>query len=72
MSDSRYEEYHNREDIKLRLVAEGKCNRTMITFFNDRWNEEKYKEYLNEFKTNKDIHKIVKIENDIEEVLLER
>ena len=72
MSDSRYEEYYKIEDIKLRLVAEGKCNRTMITFLKDNYNEERYNNYVDEFKGNRNIHKIVKIENGVDEVLLER
>lgn len=67
-----YDEYYQREDIKLRLVAEGKCNKTMVTFFKDNYNDETYRRYLGEFKMNKNIHKIVKIENEIEEVILDR
>lgn len=72
MSDSRYEEYYKIEDIKCRLLAEGKCNKTMITFLKNNYSEERYNNYLAEFKGNRNIHKIVKIENGVEEVLLER
>ena len=67
-----YEEYYQREDIKLRLVAYGSCNKTMVTFLKDKYNDETYRRYLSEFKMNKNIHKIVKIENEIEEVILDR
>ena len=67
-----YEEYYKREEIKLRLIAYGKCNKTMITFLKDTYNEETYNKYLSDFKANKNIHKIIKVENETEEVLLER
>ena len=67
-----YEEYYKQEDIKCRLVSEGKCNRTVITFLKDSYNEENYRRYLGEFKMNKNIHKIFKIENGVEEILLDR
>ena len=70
--DERYEEYYNIENVKCRLIAMEKCSTTTLTFLNDKWDEERYKGYLNEFKANKNIHKIVKVENGIEEVLLER
>lgn len=70
--DSRYEEYYNQENVKCRLLAYAKCNSTVITFLKDKYNEDSYNKYLNDFKTNKNIHKIVKVENGIEEILLER
>lgn len=68
----RYEDYYFREDVKLRLIGYGKCNTTTITFTKDKWSEEVYIKYLNDFKANKNIHKIVKVENGMEEVLLDR
>lgn len=70
--DERYQEYYARENVKLRLIGYGKCNTTTVTFTNDKWNEEVYNKYLSDFKANKNIHKIVKFENGIEEVLLDR
>lgn len=68
----RYEEYYNINDIKCRLLAYAKCNSTVVTFLKDKYSEDSYNKYLNDFKANKNIHKIVKIENKTEEVLLER
>lgn len=70
--DSRYEEYYNQENVKCRLIGYQKCSTTTWTFLKDRWNEESYNKYLNDFKSDKNIHKIVKVEDGIEEILLER
>ena len=64
--------YYSREEVKCSLVAYGNCNKTMVTFLKDKWCSETYDKYLLEFKANKGIHKIVKLKNGIEEILLER
>lgn len=66
------EDYIKREDIKLRLVGIGKCNKSMITFTKDKYTRERYDYWLGEFRSNKNIHKIIKIEDGIEEIILER
>ena len=63
---------YTKEEVKCKLEAYERCSKTTITFSKDKWNEEKYNEYINEFKGNKNIHKLVKIEEGIEEVLFER
>lgn len=54
----------------IKLIAEEKCCRTTITF--NEHNQEKEDQYLADLKANSNIHKIVRIENDEEVVLLER
>mgnify|MGYP003308344599 FL=1 len=54
----------------IKLIAEEKCCRTTITF--NEHNQEKEDQYLADFKANSNIHKIVRIENDEEVILLER
>lgn len=54
----------------IKLITEEKCCRTTITF--NEYNQEKEDKYLADFKANSNIHKIVRIENDEEVILLER
>lgn len=54
----------------IKLIAEEKCCRTTITF--SEHNQEKENQYLADFKSNSNIHKIVRIENDEEVILLEK
>lgn len=54
----------------IKLIAEEKCCRTTITFHEH--NQEKEEKYLADFKANSNIHKIIRIENDEEIILLER
>lgn len=66
------EDYIKREDIKLRLIGISKCNQSMITFSKEKYTRERYDYWLSEFRSNKNIHKIIKIEDGIEEIVLER
>ncbi|WP_195515513.1 hypothetical protein [Paraclostridium bifermentans] len=54
----------------IKLIAEEKCCRTTITF--NEYNQEKEDQYLADFKANSNIHKITRVENDEEVILLER
>ena len=54
----------------IKLIAEEKCCRTTITFYEH--NQEREEKYLADFKANSNIHKIIRIENDEEIILLER
>lgn len=54
----------------IKLIAEEKCCRTTITL--NEYNQEKEDKYLADFKANSNIHRIVRIENDEEVILLER
>lgn len=65
-------EYYRPEDIKCRLVGyERHCKQT-ITFLKDTYSEERYQGNLAEMKNNHKIHKIVKLENGEEGIILER
>ena len=59
-------------NIKCKLIAYERCSKTTITFFKEYYTTEKFEFKLKEFKSNKNIYKIVKIENDIEEILYEK
>lgn len=65
-------EFYKPEDIKFRLIGYEKCSKTTITFLNDTYNEDTYNYRLNEMKNNVKIHKITKLKNEIEEIILER
>jgi hypothetical protein len=67
-----YEEYYKPEDIKCRLIGHERCCTQTITFLNDTYREESYKNYLREMTSNNKIHKMVKVENGDEEVILEK
>lgn len=54
----------------IKLIAEEKCCRTTITFY--EYNQEKEDQYLADFKANSNIHKITRIEDNEEVILLER
>lgn len=54
----------------IKLIAEEKCCRTIITFYEH--NQEKENQYLADFKANSNIYKIIRIDNDEEVILLER
>lgn len=60
------------DNVKCKLIAYEKCSKTTITFFKEYYEEEKFENKLKEFKSNKKIYKIVKVENDIEEILYEK
>ena len=63
---------YTKDEVKCKLIAYERCSKTTITFSKDKYREERYNEYINEFKSNKNIHKLVKIEEGIEEILFER
>lgn len=65
-------EYIEKDNIKCRLIGYGRCFTEIITFPKDKYNEKNYNIYLNKLKENIKINKIVKIENGVEEVLLEK
>lgn len=67
-----YEEYYKLDDIKCRLIGYEKHAKQVITFLKDAYSEESYQSNLNDMKSNHKIHKIVKIENGEEELILER
>lgn len=54
----------------IKLIAEEKCCRTTITFYEH--NQEKEEKYLADFKSNSNVKKIIRTENDEEIILLER
>lgn len=54
----------------IKLIAEEKCCRTTITFYEH--NQEKEYQYLADLKANSNVHKIIRVENDEEAILLER
>ena len=54
----------------IKLIAEEKCCRTTITFY--EYNQEKEDQYLTDFKANSNIRKITRIEDNEEVILLER
>lgn len=67
-----YEEYYKLDDIKCRLIGYEKHAKQVITFLKDTYNEDSYQNNLTNMKSNHKIHKIVKFENEAEEVILER
>lgn len=54
----------------IKLIAEEKCCRTTITFYEH--SQEKEDKYLADLKANSNVHKIIRVENDEEAILLER
>ena len=54
----------------IKLISEEDCCKTTVTF--NKYNQEKEEKYLSDFKSNSNIHKIVRIENDEEVILLEK
>lgn len=64
--------YIEKDNIKCRLIGYGRCFTEMITFPKDKYIEEHYNTYFKKLKEDNGIHKIIKIENETEEVLLER
>lgn len=54
----------------IKLIAEEKCCRTTITFYER--NQEREEKYLADFKANSNVHKIIRIENNEAIILLER
>jgi len=67
-----YEEYYRPEDVKVRLLGYEKHAKQVITFLKDTYNEDSYQNNLTNMKSNHKIHKIVKIENGEEEVILDK
>ena len=63
---------YKEEDIKCKLIGSEKCSVTTITFPKDKYDDERYQRYLLDMKNNPKIHKIIKIENDEEEVIFEK
>lgn len=64
--------FEKKEDEKLRVIAYEKCCMTTIIFFNKTWKEDTLKQYLAEFKLNKNIFKIVSIEDGVETIIYEK
>lgn len=54
----------------IKLIAEENCCKTTITF--SEYNQEKEDQYLADLKANSNVHKIIRVENDEEAILLER
>ena len=48
---------YTKDEVKCKLIAYERCSKTTITFSKDKYREDKYNEYINEFKSNKNIHK---------------